>query len=1031
MREQQARALHSLDNILLIACQGQPGPALMSLAEELKACVARIRVQSVAQEKARQERSLDAQSIGRLRRDLRHKHMMPIARRAKTLFKDHAGLTPALQVPHARATIAELVEAAKEMAKAVQPHEKSFREVGFPTGFLKALRADAAALNKSSGNSDAMLQERANATAAIRSELAHGRDLARAIEAQMLAELDANPRQAKHWRAEQRIKGKTRAQERLKKPRTLHDLTPPRSPVDSLNAPATPGRFSLSARFTSRSHMFAHDRRTVVVVGAQWGDEGKGKLVDVLAERTQWVVRYKGGANAGHTVHIGESYFVLHQIPSGILHPGVRCAIGNGVVLDPETLFTEIDGLVRDQGGCRRRLYVSDRAHLVLPYHKLVDAESHASQALGTTGRGIGPAYEDKVARRGVRVHDLRHRDQLCKLVQQGVNHANAQLALFGSSKRASADETMALLDRVIVRLLPLVEDVGLMIHRAIESGAAVLLEGAQGSLLDVDHGTYPFVTSSNTTSGGAAIGAGIAPTKLDAVLGVVKAYTTRVGTGPLPTEMDETLSEQLRTLGNEFGATTGRPRRCGWFDAVVVRYASRINGLTDLAVTKLDVLDTFDRLALCTGYEYDGQVHVEFPADLTALDKVVPQYEWLDGWKSSTAGARKLEDLPKAARQYLDRIQEAGGRADHLRGRGYSPRSDHRPRIVAGDVRATPPDATEVDLLIVGAGPCGLAAAISAQRAGLRTIVLDSHTVVSTITQYPTYVHFFSTAEKLALGGLPFVVTTEKPTRRDGLAYYRAVAQYFGLTVRQYERVTAIEQQGPRFVVRSRTRSGIDRTTNAGAVVVATGYFGSPNLLGVPGEQLSHVTHTFREGHEAFQQQVVVIGGGNSAAEAALDLWRAGAQVTLTHFGPTFDKKIKPWVLPDFENRAKEGSIGVRWNSRVLAIEPDAVRIATPTGEERLPASIVYALTGYAPNVDLLRAAGVPIDATTGIPAHDPNTLETTVPGLFIAGVVTAGFDANKVFIENGRYHGDRVVARLLGRPTPEAPRLSAELDS
>ena len=405
--------------------------------------------------------------------------------------------------------------------------------------------------------------------------------------------------------------------------------------------------------------MFGDSRRTVVVVGAQWGDEGKGKLVDVLAERAAWVVRYQGGANAGHTVDIDGSTFVLHQIPSGILHPGVRCAIGNGVVLDPDTLFDEIDGLVKDGVDVEGRLYVSERAHLVLPYHKLVDSESSASKAIGTTGRGIGPAYEDKVARRGVRVLDLRHREGLTRLVTQGVEHANAQLQRFGSSKRVRVEDTLELLGPLTQRLLPLADDVGLVISRAIKSGASVLLEGAQGSLLDVDHGTYPYVTSSNTTSGGAATGAGIAPTAIDAVLGVVKAFTTRVGGGPLPTEMDEKLGEQTRKLGNEFGATTGRPRRCGWFDAVVVRYAARINGLTDLAVTKLDVLDTFDRIALCAGYEYEGALHQEFPADLMALDRVVPKYEWLPGWKRSIADARRIEDLPAAARRYLDRLQE------------------------------------------------------------------------------------------------------------------------------------------------------------------------------------------------------------------------------------------------------------------------------------------------------------------------------------------------------------------------------------
>jgi adenylosuccinate synthase len=405
--------------------------------------------------------------------------------------------------------------------------------------------------------------------------------------------------------------------------------------------------------------MFGDSKRTIVVVGAQWGDEGKGKLVDVMAERAAWVVRYQGGANAGHTVDLGDSTFVLHQIPSGILHEGVRCAIGNGVVLDPDQLFVEIDGLVRDGIDVEGRLYVSDRAHLVLPYHKLVDAESTASKEIGTTGRGIGPAYEDKVARRGVRVLDLKNRERLEKLVTQGAEHAIAQLRRFNSGKQVSVGETIDLLGRLAERLLPLAEDVGLVVHRAIKSGAAVLLEGAQGSLLDVDHGTYPYVTSSNTTAGGAAIGAGISPRAIDAVLGVVKAYTTRVGGGPLPTEMDEKLAEQTRKLGNEFGATTGRPRRCGWFDAVVVRYAARVNGLTDLAVTKLDVLDTFDKIALCNSYEVDGEIHDEFPAEITALEKVKPKYEWMPGWKKSTANARKIEDLPSEARRYLDRMHE------------------------------------------------------------------------------------------------------------------------------------------------------------------------------------------------------------------------------------------------------------------------------------------------------------------------------------------------------------------------------------
>jgi thioredoxin reductase (NADPH) len=337
----------------------------------------------------------------------------------------------------------------------------------------------------------------------------------------------------------------------------------------------------------------------------------------------------------------------------------------------------------------------------------------------------------------------------------------------------------------------------------------------------------------------------------------------------------------------------------------------------------------------------------------------------------------------------------------------------------------------SEIDLLVVGGGPCGLAAAISAQRAGLRAVVVEAHAVVSTIASYPTYARFFSTAEKLSLGGMPFVIATEKPTRRDALAYYRSVVTHFGIELRQYERVTSVTPDAAGFLVSSRTRGGEEKAARAKAVVIATGYFGSPNYLRVPGEDLPHVSHVYREGHEAFDQDVVVVGGGNSAAEAALDLWRSGARVTLVHFGPTFDKRIKPWVLPDFENRVKEGSIAARWNARVLRIDPASVVVGGVDGEATLPATFVYVMTGFAPMVDLLRDAGVPIDPITGIPRHDPETLETSVPGLFIAGVVVAGFDANKVFIENGRYHGDRIVARLVGAEAPAEPRLSAELDS
>jgi thioredoxin reductase (NADPH) len=338
---------------------------------------------------------------------------------------------------------------------------------------------------------------------------------------------------------------------------------------------------------------------------------------------------------------------------------------------------------------------------------------------------------------------------------------------------------------------------------------------------------------------------------------------------------------------------------------------------------------------------------------------------------------------------------------------------------------------ANDADVLIVGGGPCGLAAAVSAQRAGFRPLVIESGVVVSTIAAYPTYVRFFSTAEKLSIGGLPFVIATEKPTRRDALAYYRTVVTYFGIPLRQQERVTAIKGSSGAFTVVSRTAGGEERETTAGAVVIATGYFGSPNRIGVPGEDLPHVTHVYREGHEAFLQDVVVVGGGNSAAEAALDLWRSGARVTLVHFGPTFDKKIKPWVLPDFTNRVKEGLIAVRWDSRVKAIEPREIVLENRKREERLKADRVYIMTGFAPSLELLRETGVPIDAKTGIPKHDAETLETPIAGVFIAGVVVAGYDANKVFIENGRYHGDRIVARLLGQGAPAEPKLSAELDA
>lgn len=405
--------------------------------------------------------------------------------------------------------------------------------------------------------------------------------------------------------------------------------------------------------------MFGPKRHCVVVVGAQWGDEGKGKIVDVLAESADLVVRYQGGANAGHTVVKGDDEFILHQIPSGILHPRTRCAIGNGVVLDPETLLGEVEELERRGVAVTGRLLVSDRAHLVLPYHKLMDRAAERTQQIGTTGRGIGPAYEDKYGRRGVRVGDLHDLERACKLVRDGASRANRWLELLGDTERASADEYSRLLERLAPRLLPMAADVGRVTHEALRSGQHVLLEGAQGSLLDVDHGTYPYVTSSNTTAGGASVGAGIGPTAIDGVLGVVKAYTTRVGNGPLPTEAAPDDVEKLRTMGDEFGATTGRPRRCGWFDAVVARYAVRINGLTDLAVTKLDVLDTIESLPICVGYELDGRPLDDMPAGTDTLARVKPVYEILEGWCRPTTAARRLADLPPHARAYLDRIED------------------------------------------------------------------------------------------------------------------------------------------------------------------------------------------------------------------------------------------------------------------------------------------------------------------------------------------------------------------------------------
>ncbi len=401
-----------------------------------------------------------------------------------------------------------------------------------------------------------------------------------------------------------------------------------------------------------------------VVVGCQWGDEGKGKIVDVLADGADIVARYQGGANAGHTVHVGEAEFILHQIPSGVLHEGKRCLLGNGVVLDAIQFFEEYDGLAERGIDLKGRVGVSDRAHLLMPYHRVLDKAEESSKRdsdkIGTTGRGIGPAYQEKAGRRGIRVADVGNAARFEKLVADGVERAHAWLDRLGQKDDGTLDAAMERMMALRDRLLGVAADTGWEITRALDAGKKVLLEGAQGTALDLDHGTYPFVTSSNTTAAGACTGVGIGPTRIDEVYGVVKAYTTRVGTGPLPTGFDPEMDEKMRKLGGEFGATTGRPRRCGWFDAVLARYAARVNGLTGLAVTKLDVLDTLPEIGL--GLEYcteDGGCTREFPADTFMLGKVEPRFETMPGWQEDTTGCRTLEELPKNARAYLDRIQE------------------------------------------------------------------------------------------------------------------------------------------------------------------------------------------------------------------------------------------------------------------------------------------------------------------------------------------------------------------------------------
>ena len=399
----------------------------------------------------------------------------------------------------------------------------------------------------------------------------------------------------------------------------------------------------------------------LAVLGAQWGDEGKGKIVDLLTARFDLVARYQGGHNAGHTVYVNGTKFVLRLIPSGILHPDVICVIGNGVVVDPQALFSELDELTRNGIDVRNRLFVSDKAHLILPYHRDLDLLSEARRGerkIGTTSRGIGPAYEDKIGRRGIRAGDLADPQGLEQNVRANVEARNRLV-------QDSHMEWQTVLRQLLesgARLLPIVRDVSLMLAEAMRSGKSILFEGAQGTLLDIDHGTYPYVTSSNASIGGVCTGLGIGPRAIDGVLGVVKAYTTRVGEGPLPTELTGEMGNRLRDSGNEYGAVTGRPRRCGWYDAVAVRYGVRINGLDALALTKLDVLDGLERIEICTAYRCGSRTLTEFPSDLSQLAACQPVYESMPGWDTPTRGAKRFADLPENARRYIARLEQVSG---------------------------------------------------------------------------------------------------------------------------------------------------------------------------------------------------------------------------------------------------------------------------------------------------------------------------------------------------------------------------------
>ena len=403
----------------------------------------------------------------------------------------------------------------------------------------------------------------------------------------------------------------------------------------------------------------------IVVVGTQWGDEGKGKVVDVITPHVNVVVRYQGGNNAGHTVVVGREKYVLHSIPSGILHPHCRCVIGCGVVVDPASLIQEMEALVQRGVTLDGSLFISKNAHLIMPYHPALDRASEAklgARRIGTTGKGVGPAYVDKAARVGIRMADLLDERLFREKLEINLAQKNRILREIYDAQSFNIEEILNPYLRFAGWLAPYITDTALLLHRWIESGYSVLFEGAQATMLDIDHGTYPYITSSSTTAGGASTGTGVPPTKIHGVLGVAKAYSTRVGAGPFPTEMTGELAETIRARGNEYGATTGRPRRCGWFDAVVLRYAVRINGLDTVALTKLDVLDQCETLKVCVAYRHRGETLTDFPEDETVVAAAEPIYEEIEGWRAPTVGAKNEADLPAKARRYLERLEELIG---------------------------------------------------------------------------------------------------------------------------------------------------------------------------------------------------------------------------------------------------------------------------------------------------------------------------------------------------------------------------------